>query len=406
MLSKSAFNAMLKTLEEPSAHVVFILATTDPEKLPITVISRCIQLKLSYISIDDITEYLKNILYIENIQFEEKAIIEIANSAKGSMRDALSILDQAISYMPSIINIDGINTMLGITDDQYIAKIIDKIILLDPSGLNLEAIQLYKNGFNLENVLIKLADIFSKILIMQLTNCNYNNWIDRYKDQINMNDLQLYFEICNLGLEQIKKIDNRYSVFVMTLMRMLVFRIGDQQEEDNLLNLSVDKKKIVENEIVVIKDDNFNSFTDNKETLVIEKNEDNVSVISNNDDWINKIKVNKNVFGSLFSFVSNSKYVSYSDNVLSLLMEKRYKNSLSHNIQIKLEEILGKIFDKKCELEILYEENLINTLHWYLGEQTKLEKAELIEFLENDQKLVTLLDKFSGIILASSIKKV
>lgn len=412
MLSKSAFNAMLKTLEEPPAHVIFVLATTDPEKLPITVVSRCIQLKLACINVEDINKHLKNILQIENIKFEEQAIMEIATAAKGSMRDALSILDQAISYMNNFIDINGVNVMLGITDDHYIASILEKIISLDASGLNLEATKLYEDGFNLENVLTKLSENFSKILIMQLTNCSYNNWLDQYKDRINMNDLQLYFEICNLGLEQIKKVDNRYSIFIMTLMRMLVFRIGDENEEQNVLNVVADKKKIIRNNINVINTETI--IKDNNCNVIVEDfSEDslfniNVSteLIVNNDDWLNKIKLNKDLFGSLFSFVSNSQYISYKNNLLTLLIEKKYQASLTDNVRFKLEEILERILNNKISLELLYEENLVNTLQWYFSEKNKLEKVQLKEKLEKDQKLAGLLEVFSGIILDNSIKKV
>jgi DNA polymerase III gamma/tau subunit len=242
---------------------------------------------------------------------------------------------------------------------------------------------------------------------MQLTNCSYGNWIDKYKNQININDLQLYFEICNLGLEQIKKVDNRYTVFIMTLMRMLVFRIGNDDEEKNVLNGNPDKEKI-KNNIDTSKDISDKSLVENNDAdnLLNHTESNHTALMLNNDAWLNKIKINQNLFGSLFSFVSNSQYISYNDNILTLLMEKKYQAALTNNIKSKLEEILTQILNCKINLELLYEENLVNTIHWYFSEKNKLEKIELKNKLEKDQKLAGLLEAFSGIILDNSIKKV
>jgi DNA polymerase-3 subunit gamma/tau len=409
MLSKSAFNALLKTLEEPPQHVVFILATTDPDKLPITVISRCIQLKLSYISNDDINKHLQQILATEQIKFEADAIYEVANRARGSMRDALSILDQAIAYMPDIINIDGINLMLGITDDKFIANILDDIIQLDFAKLNQDATKLYQDGTNLENVLLRLSDIFSKILVMQLTNIQYNNWLDNYKNRINLNDLQLYFEICNLGIEQIKKIDNKFSSFIMTLMRMLVFRFGDDLEKQQLLEVDMNKKKIEQNPIIVeekqvsspknIEQDSFVMDLSIKDTVPT-----GIKIIDNND-WLELIKTNQSLFGPLFVFVSNSILKNFNQESLLLTIEERYRAVLDSNIEAKLNDLLIKMIGSKFQLQINYELNIIDSLAWQIQEQNELNKNELNELVKKDQKLITLLDKFSGIILPNSIKK-
>ena len=135
MLSKSAFNAMLKTLEEPPEHVKFILATTEPNKVPITVLSRCLQFNLRQMSSESIALYLEKILKDEKINFDESAIKIIAKAASGSMRDALSILDQAIAYSEEKIEIEKVNEMLGTLNNEVISKLLTAIAKQDGEKL-------------------------------------------------------------------------------------------------------------------------------------------------------------------------------------------------------------------------------------------------------------------------------
>ena len=132
MLSKSAFNAMLKTLEEPPEHVKFILATTEPNKVPITVLSRCLQFNLKQMSSENIANHLALILAKEKINFEPNALSIIARAASGSMRDALSILDQAIAYNQEKIEVNKVNQMLGTLSDEILINLL--IAIADQDG--------------------------------------------------------------------------------------------------------------------------------------------------------------------------------------------------------------------------------------------------------------------------------
>src|SRR5690606_33892100 len=135
MLSKSAFNAMLKTLEEPPAHVKFILATTDPQKVPVTVLSRCLQFNLRQMASVTITEHLQNVLTQENITYEPAAINLIERAAAGSMRDALSLTDQAIAYGNQTVNETEVRSMLGAIDQTYLFDILYALINQDGASL-------------------------------------------------------------------------------------------------------------------------------------------------------------------------------------------------------------------------------------------------------------------------------
>ena len=135
MLSKSAFNAMLKTLEEPPGHVKFILATTEPKKVPITVLSRCLQFNLKQMTVDNIITHLIIVLNEEGVSFEENALLIIARSAKGSMRDALSILDQAIAFSRGGIKAELMIKMLGSSDESILYEILEKLSSNDGQAL-------------------------------------------------------------------------------------------------------------------------------------------------------------------------------------------------------------------------------------------------------------------------------
>ena len=236
MLSKSAFNAMLKTLEEPPTHVIFILATTDLQKVPITILSRCLQLKLRNLLTPEIAAHLAHVLTVEKIAYEEDALQIVADLAHGSMRDALSLLDQAIAYTDNNVTTDAVKQMLGITDDSFIFAILDALSSLKSRQLAELADQIYSQGHDLENVLLKLNQQLCNLNLIQLGAITSNNNIAKYAPLFSINDVQLYFEITNLGLEQISKTKNKYQVFIMTLFRMLAFNIGSNNTQTVIIN--------------------------------------------------------------------------------------------------------------------------------------------------------------------------
>ena len=175
MLSKSAFNAMLKTLEEPPSHVKFILATTDPKKVPITVISRCLQFNLKQMTSDKISKYLKNILKEEEIEAEDASIKIIAKAAHGSMRDALSILDQAIAYSGDAISVDKIISMLGTIDDTFLIEIMNAIGSDDGKKMMKLSEEMNEKSISFDLALEELARLIHKISTYQIIPDSFDN---------------------------------------------------------------------------------------------------------------------------------------------------------------------------------------------------------------------------------------
>src|SRR6478735_3441682 len=167
MLTNHAFNAMLKTLEEPPEHVKFILATTDPQKIPVTVLSRCLQFNLKAIPAALIAARLADILRAEDIAFDDAALALIAHSARGSMRDALSVLDQAIAYAAGEVREAVVRTMLGAVDAEYAYRIVDALLASDGKALLAEAAALTERSLSLPAALDELAGLFHRIAVAQ-----------------------------------------------------------------------------------------------------------------------------------------------------------------------------------------------------------------------------------------------
>ncbi len=229
MLSKSAFNAMLKTLEEPPEHVKFILATTDPQKVPVTVLSRCLQFNLKQMPSASISEYLEKILKEEAINYEINAIYLIAKSANGSMRDALSILDQGIAYCGGTIEEATIKKMLGAIDQSYLFNLTHAVIDQDGSKVIEIAKQMDERNLSFDAALNDLANLIQMISVAQaIPESLEASYLERDQvialtKKISAEQLQLLYQITILGRRDLYLAPDEYAGFTMTLLRMLSF---------------------------------------------------------------------------------------------------------------------------------------------------------------------------------------
>uniref|UniRef100_UPI002FDA298F DNA polymerase III subunit gamma/tau n=1 Tax=Rivihabitans pingtungensis TaxID=1054498 RepID=UPI002FDA298F len=167
MLSKSAFNAMLKTLEEPPAHVKFILATTDPQKVPVTVLSRCLQFSLRNMTPQQVAAHLAHVLDTEQVSYEPAALTLLGRAASGSMRDALSLLDQAIAYGIGEVREEGVRAMLGAVDRRYLFTLLAALADGDGAALMAEAEQLAARSIGFDSALHEMAQLLYQITLAQ-----------------------------------------------------------------------------------------------------------------------------------------------------------------------------------------------------------------------------------------------
>jgi DNA polymerase-3 subunit gamma/tau len=229
MLSKSAFNAMLKTLEEPPAHVKFILATTDPQKIPVTVLSRCLQFNLKQMPPALIVARLQYVLGEEGIPFENGALNLVARAAQGSMRDALSLTDQAIAYSSGKVDESLVRTMLGAIDQGFLFDILQALKAGDGAGLLRIADDMATRSVAFESALQDLATLLHRIALAQtIPQAIPDDEPERARlmelaQQYTPEEIQLDYQIAIHGRNEIDLAPDEYAGFTMTLLRMLAF---------------------------------------------------------------------------------------------------------------------------------------------------------------------------------------
>ena len=233
MLTNHAFNAMLKTLEEPPEHVKFILATTDPQKIPVTILSRCLQFNLKQMPVPLIVEHLEKVLAAEKVEYEVNALRVLAKAAQGSMRDALSLTDQAIAYAAGKVSEESVRGMLGTLDDAYLIRILDCLIAKDGASLLAVANEMGERSMSFSLALQDLSSLLQKIAAAQVVpESVLDDWpeageIRRLATQLTKEEAQLFYQITITSRPDLSLAPDEQTGFAMTLLRMLAFRPGN-----------------------------------------------------------------------------------------------------------------------------------------------------------------------------------
>ena len=230
MLSKSSFAALLKTLEEPPPHVKFLFATTDPQKLPITVLSRCLQFNLKNLSAERITEHLQFVLGEEQVPFEDAALWSLARAADGSMRDALSLTDQAIGHGGGQVNEGEVSAMLGTIERSYVVDICQALI--SGSGTELLAAigRMAEQAPDYDAALTDILSVWHQVAIVQTVPEALDKGVSNYSEllalaaAVSREDTQLFYQICLLGRKDLQLSPDAKSGFEMVMLRALAFR--------------------------------------------------------------------------------------------------------------------------------------------------------------------------------------
>ena len=230
MFSNHSFNALLKTLEEPPPHVKFLLATTEPKKLPVTILSRCLQFNLSHLTQDQIAKQIEMILSQESVKYDQASVELVARGADGSMRDALSLLDQAIAYGGGELEESQVRSMMGTIESADLHGLIQSLIDADADALlnTIETIALQSPDY--DSLLSELMSLLQKIAIIQVLPENSGNTLKENKtllqfaNAMNKEDTQLYYQIGMMGRKDLYHAPDPKSGFEMVMIRMLAFR--------------------------------------------------------------------------------------------------------------------------------------------------------------------------------------
>lgn len=422
MLSKSAFNAMLKTLEEPPAHVKFILATTDPQKVPVTVLSRCLQFSLKQMASPTIVAHLQSILEQENIQFEAPALHLITRAAAGSMRDALSLTDQAIAYGNNTVKEDEVRKMLGAIDQNHLITLINALIAHDSNALMEKAKEMDEQSFSFETALNDLAGLLHKIAILQSTptllqeDAPEREALVGLADKISAETLQVFYQICILGRRDIGLAPDEYAGFTMTLLRMLAFMPTNgtqtvqaappQTEKPKTTPLASSpnsqqaQNKVTQQRAEMPAPTQSPAATAAPAPVAEPVSSENSSTFNGNwEDLTN----NHLKLGLARALAQNCEMVSYDEHSFNLRVAEDQKHLVSANYQDKLSAAINNHFGKKITLnfEVGKEANTP-------AKQISTEKANVQSSAESsilDDKFVKeLVSDFDATIIPNSIK--
>ena len=234
MLSRHAFNSMLKTLEEPPEHVKFILATTDPQRLPVTVLSRCLQFNLKPLPPPLIAAHLKTVLTAEKVSFEEPALAQIAKAAAGSLRDSLSLLDQAIAHGAGKVTAASVADMLGTLGADLLWPLLERVVDSDGKGAIEEAERIASRSISLDGALEDLAAILHRIALAQAgvapdADDNDRARIEAMAAKLDAGRVQVMYQIALLARRDLPLAPDEFAGFSMALLRMLSFAQGSSQ---------------------------------------------------------------------------------------------------------------------------------------------------------------------------------
>jgi len=361
MLSKSSFNALLKTLEEPPGHIKFLLATTDPQKLPVTILSRCLQFSLNKLTHDEILSQLKFIMGAEELDYEESALAKIADFGNGSMRDALSLLDQSISFGNGGVLEKDIQAMLGLVQHNDIVELAHLLVERKPAEIIVFVRKLAHQGENLNHALKDLTSLIHQISIAQILPDSAENSqeILALANLISIHDLQLIYQIAINGQKDLIHAPNEQVALEMTLLRMIAFHSEYEGEKKTLKITPSVTKKVASEEKPSVKSSNKqqqekaettpkmhdkNASTSQQYTIEAPESKANPA-IKNQDDW--EALIQQLPFkGAAKMLVKNTLFKQLSQNKLVLTLDSGFANLLTSNTQTAIEKTLLEQFDE------------------------------------------------------------
>ena len=401
MLSKSSFNALLKTLEEPPEHIKFLLATTDPQKLPVTVLSRCLQFTLQKLTHEEILGQLKFIMKAEGLEYEELALSQIADFGNGSMRDALSLLDQSISYGNGTVMTKDIKAMLGLVHHDDIIALATHLFNQDAQAVINFVRDLSHKGENLTHALKDLTSLFHQISIAQIIdNTQIADEIKALATQISNQDLQLFYHMAINGTKDMPLAPSEQIGFEMSLLRMLAFHSETVNSAEKKTAKIAPKPKAK----VTTK---TKSKPTAKPKVTKEKVQDTPKAslnISSQQEWEEVTKSLKfNTAARML--LKNTLFDSASERVLTLTLDEQFSNLLTERIQLAIQTTLQAHFGE-LTLKINLDKPTTQTLAQKETQANNEKKAAMQKAFLNDEGVKKLQETFNAKVDVNSIQEI
>jgi DNA polymerase-3 subunit gamma/tau len=395
MLSGHSFNALLKTLEEPPPHVKFLFATTDPQKLPVTILSRCLQFNLKRMPVDMISGHLATVLQKENIHFNDNALRILARAADGSMRDALSLTDQAIVAGGGAVREEDVQDMLGLLPHEHLIGLLQSVA--DDDGVRMLGIvaQMAQLTTDFIAAADSLIALLHSVAVQQVVAADdVDADVAALAKTLAAADVQLYYQMALHGRRDLPLAPDPRSGFEMLMLRMLAFRLDDGKaaQQDSTYSTPVEKKKIVVE-------------SESKEAVVVrqEKPRPAVTPPQTTNDW-HTIFPQLNLSGMALPLAQHCLLESVTDDQITLLLDESGSNLQSPRAEAQLGEALAKHFGRELKLQfktaVLREETPEKR-----GLREQAEKQAAAEAaIKNDPFVRQLQETFGAVIVPGSIR--
>ncbi len=412
MFSNHSFNALLKTLEEPPPHVKFLLATTDPKKLPVTILSRCLQFNLKRLSQEQIEAHLRHLLQEESISNDEASVKMLAKAADGSLRDALSLLDQSIAYGGGSLEADNVSTMLGTIDRDSVFLLLQALTNNDPSALMMEVARLAELSVDFSSVLDELLAVLQQIAILQVVNEHPvdDERLREVSKCVSADDIQLYYQIGIIGRRDLPLSPQPRGGFEMVMLRMLTFSKDDSADaasptrgQKNVESKPRPVQTKASPEPASAKDPVKEQVLESHHTQVKEP-----VVVSNipGNNWIELID-QMQLTGLDRELASNCSFVSHEGNHFKLNLLGEKKHVLNDRAIERLQKNLQEIFDATLKLSIDFADSLAEETPVQIRDREAEERQkQAVESITNDPMVQSIQESFGATVVSDSIKPV
>lgn len=391
MLSSHSFNALLKTLEEPPPHVIFLLATTDPQRLPATILSRCLQFHLKIISTTQISDHLANVLKNENIPYEPAALSPLAQAARGSLRDALSLLDQAIAYTNQNLTKQDINTLLGHVANTEVSSLLEALILEDTTQLWSLVEKLNELAVDFSWVIDELLTFLHDMALNQRfkTETKYTQAVTDLAQKFSPEDIQLYYQIALLSRRDLALAPTPRLGFEMLLLRLLAFKpVTEETDPYHVAKKTAPPPKL----------------TAKKQTAAQQVDHKVITPAAHKDlHWPTLIK-QLNLIGLTYALAQQCALQSYQDNHISLCLDPRQAALRSVKQEAKLAQALSDYFEKPTTLAISLGDAGLSTPA-RLQQQHQSQRLEhTTKALQNDPAIQAIMQTFDAKLQTESVQ--
>ena len=412
MLSKSSFNALLKTLEEPPPHVMFLMATTEAEKVPKTVLSRCLQLNLKVIPETQIREHIQSLLDLENINYDDESLNLIANSAQGSIRDGLTLLDQAIAHGNGALESDQVKALLGTIDQSHIIELVNHVVASDGDGAYLALNKITELNVEYEQVLKIIISVFHQISLHQQLQNSEVPAIEELAENLDPQITQLHYEIALNALDKFHVHPHPKQALELCILRMLAFQpISDSAA-------SVVEKKNPELAAKPItpasKEQEFEQPARMEPKLETKLKAEDITKVASQENIDISSNLDMQSWSSIFNsldlsmFVSQVfsefEFVSFADGILTLKKSDELINP-TEGLKTEFIEAISTQLGQKISL-VIESGEVIASPAAIKAENSLKKLDEKKDTLLENAVIKDILDSFNGKIIDDSIKQV